>query len=363
MPTPSDDLFPAQEPFTSRTTCPPTPSSDDDWRRNHDESIPARPIEGNTAVDMAINQELSLYSAEDEHQGDGEETHSNRGTRPPVNEIEERNRGDDGKSEKSTMIFEDVAEHEDGRSSPRPDSIGATCELVDFTLTPKSMSSIERPSPSTSPSPAIEDLDHEDHSPSAIQPTTGSPHNVPDTSSPWTFSQIRLTQESLYHTSYLRPGSRFTGTQRSDRQIYNVDVDIQHVSIPQSFLCGYLRIQGLTEDHPSLTTYFEGELIGTNHTFITKHPDWGATEKIDQSHWERFTAFKPLKHEAKKNNFTLKGWWNRENIFMRWKEHFLVPDHRVRTITGASFEGFYYICYNQVEGKISGIYFHAKSEK
>lgn len=52
-----------------------------------------------------------------------------------------------------------------------------------------------------------------------------------------------------------------------------------------------------------------------------------------------------------------------EHIFMRWKEHFLVPDHRVRTITGASFEGFYYICFNQVQGTVSGIYFHSKSER
>ena len=29
---------------------------------------------------------------------------------------------------------------------------------------------------------------------------------------------------------------------------------------------------------------------------------------------------------------------------MRWKERFLVPDHRVRSITGASFAGFYYVC-------------------
>ena len=50
-------------------------------------------------------------------------------------------------------------------------------------------------------------------------------------------------------------------------------------------------------------------------------------------------------------------------IFMRWKEHFLVPDHRVRTITGASFEGFYYIAFDQVSGAIEGTYFHAKSEK
>lgn len=48
---------------------------------------------------------------------------------------------------------------------------------------------------------------------------------------------------------------------------------------------------------------------------------------------------------------------------MRWKESFLVPDHRVREILGASFEGFYYICFNQVTGNVSGIYFHSKSEK
>ncbi len=52
-----------------------------------------------------------------------------------------------------------------------------------------------------------------------------------------------------------------------------------------------------------------------------------------------------------------------ENIFMRWKEHFLVPDHRVKTITGASFEGFYYICFNQIRGEVEGIYFHSKSER
>jgi glucose-induced degradation protein 4 len=53
----------------------------------------------------------------------------------------------------------------------------------------------------------------------------------------------------------------------------------------------------------------------------------------------------------------------KDTIFMRWKEHFLVPDHRVRTITGASFEGFYYIAFDQVKGDVNGIYFHSKSEK
>lgn len=48
-----------------------------------------------------------------------------------------------------------------------------------------------------------------------------------------------------YTSSFLRPGSKFTGTQQSDRQVYNVDVEIKHVDMAESYLCGYLRIQGL----------------------------------------------------------------------------------------------------------------------
>ena len=32
-------------------------------------------------------------------------------------------------------------------------------------------------------------------------------------------------------------------------------------------------------------------------------------------------------------------------------------------INGASFEGFYYICFNQVRGEVSGIYYHSRSEE
>ncbi|KAL9018289.1 MAG: hypothetical protein Q9185_004392 [Variospora sp. 1 TL-2023] len=120
---------------------------------------------------------------------------------------------------------------------------------------------------------------------------------------------------------------------------------------------------GLTADHPTLTTYFEGEIIGPKYTFQTRHPSWGATDKTDMQHWARFPAWRPLAKQAKKPDFHYKNFAQRENIFMRWKESFLVPDHRVREISGASFEGFYYICFNQVTGDINGIYFHAKSEK
>ncbi|KAI3396609.1 hypothetical protein diail_11861 [Diaporthe ilicicola] len=165
-------------------------------------------------------------------------------------------------------------------------------------------------------------------------------------------------------STYLRAGSRFTGTQQSERQVYEVQVEIKYVDLRESFLCGYLRIQGLTDDHPTLTTYFEGEIIGNKYGFMTKHESWGANDKTDLSHWSKFPAFRPYSKQARRGSaVVLKDIAQSEHIFMRWKEHFLVPDHRVRTISGASFEGFYYICFNQVQGEINGIYFHSKSER
>jgi len=122
---------------------------------------------------------------------------------------------------------------------------------------------------------------------------------------------------------------------------------------------------GLTEDHPELTTYFEGEIIGPKYSFHTQHEDWGASEKVDLQHWSKFSEFDEFKKQAKAKNtkLHLTHVAQRKTIFMRWKEHFLVPDHRIKALSGASFEGFYYICFNQLEGKVSGIYFHAKSEK
>ncbi|KAM3085934.1 hypothetical protein ACMFMG_002985 [Clarireedia jacksonii] len=198
------------------------------------------------------------------------------------------------------------------------------------------------------------DKHEEPELPALTNPHLGSP------SLGYDFSNVRLIPSS---PSKLRPGSKFHGTQQSERQVYDVQVEIKHVDMRESFLCGYLRIQGLTEDHPTLTTYFEGEIIGSKYSFLTQHEDWGSTDKVDLTHWAKFQAFRPFQKSARKGNCHIPNLSQRENIFMRWKEHFLVPDHRVRTISGASFEGFYYICFNQVEGRVSGIYFHAKSEK
>ncbi|MCJ1273640.1 hypothetical protein MMC21_001433 [Puttea exsequens] len=164
------------------------------------------------------------------------------------------------------------------------------------------------------------------------------------------------------HTSsLLRAGSKFRGTQQSDSQKYSVEVDIKTVDMSESFICGYLKIEGLTPEHATLTTFFEGEIIGPKYTFQTRHTDWGASDREDMKHWGRFTAFTPLAKQSRRPSFHYKNSTNRENMFMRWKEKFLVPDHRVREINGASFEGFYYICFNQVAGTINGIYYHSNT--
>jgi len=170
-------------------------------------------------------------------------------------------------------------------------------------------------------------------------------------------SSVRLLPTT---TCSLYSGSKFRGEQRSGRSSYDVSVHIQHVDLSESFLCGYLHIQGLTEDYPELTTFFEAEIIGRKYSFLTKK--WDADDKVDIQHWTRFQAFRPLKNDMKQDGFVY-DFHNKDFIFMRWKEHFLVPDHRVRTINGASFAGFYYICYQLSTGIITGFYFHKSSER
>ncbi|KAL0063747.1 hypothetical protein AAF712_009304 [Marasmius tenuissimus] len=134
----------------------------------------------------------------------------------------------------------------------------------------------------------------------------------------------------------LYPGATFQGTQKSGRNSYEVNVTIVDVDFASSFLCGYLRICGLTQDWPELTTYFDAEIIGSRYGFMTE--SWGATEQEDLVHWSRFPAFRHVKNDLQKPNLTMCD-RDRGAVFMRWKERFLVPDHRVQDISGASFAG------------------------
>lgn len=168
----------------------------------------------------------------------------------------------------------------------------------------------------------------------------------------------RLERPSTRSRGTLYPSSLFRGKQTSGRSSYDVQVRILDVDFDRSTLCGYLSISHLTESHPNLTTFFSGEIIGEKYGFLTgSHRYYAqATEQDDLRHWSRFDRFRQVKSELRRPGLTMPDkerssmdsphsspCRERPYVFMRWKERFLVPDHKVRDISGASFAGFYYL--------------------
>lgn len=170
-------------------------------------------------------------------------------------------------------------------------------------------------------------------------------------------------KETWYTSSYLRPGSKFHGHQESGQSVYDVQVTIKHVDMENAFLCGYLQIEGLTETHPLLITYFEGEMVSDKYSFYTQRVNWGANEEVDINHWSRFSSWRQNASKYKQENYIHKDFHNQRYIYMRWKEAFLVPDAHARNLQDASYAGFYYICFDQWDGSISGYYFHENWDK
>ncbi len=414
MPTPRPDAVERTssiEPGPSGVPCPlpPTPPPDAEQPgASPEDSIPYRDgaddsgmrndaEDDNTAGGMSIAQEHSLYQRHVEpalappsdvsRPQAPKEPETDKATMPhdylvlrddvPATPIKSPSLSETARSDVVPTLPDSESGEED--STQQQQCCNVSCPHPEHNFADEDSSETSNTTPSQMPAQVESPATY----PQGTQTTADTTsHTHPSSSTPrWDFSNVRLTPH--YPSSLLRPGSHFTGTQQSDRQIYNVDVKILTLSVPQSTVTGYLRIQGLTDEHNILTTFFTGEIIGgpnQKYTFQTKHPSWGATDKTDLQHWARFPAWRPLSKDAKRDiNFAYpppstgmgseskaaagQGWWQRENIFMRWKEWFLVPDHRVTSIQGASFEGFYYICFNQVEGRISGIYFHARSEK
>jgi hypothetical protein len=118
-----------------------------------------------------------------------------------------------------------------------------------------------------------------------------------------------------------------------------------------------------TQEFPVLTTFFEAEIIGEKHSFETQK--WSASHETDQRHWSKFQAFNPHMStfaSGAKIERTAIDQDHAVFTFMRWKEMFLVPDHTVRVINGASFAGFYYCCYDATSCTLHGYYYHVGSE-
>ncbi|XP_036308148.1 glucose-induced degradation protein 4 homolog isoform X3 [Eptesicus fuscus] len=148
------------------------------------------------------------------------------------------------------------------------------------------------------------------------------------------------TQQPGVATSLLYSGSKFRGHQKSKGNSYDVEVVLQ--------------------EYPTLTTFFEGEIISQKHPFLTRK--WDADEDVDRKHWGKFLAFYQYAKSFNSDDFDYEELKNGDYVFMRWKEQFLVPDHTIKDISGASFAGFYYICFQKSAASIEGYYYHRSSE-
>lgn len=166
--------------------------------------------------------------------------------------------------------------------------------------------------------------------------------------------QLGVTKSLLYN------GSKFRGFQRSKGNSYEVEVVLQHVDEANSYVCGYLKITGLTFEFPTLTTFFDGEIISKKYPFLTRK--WDADEDVDRKHFGKFNAFVDYQKNFNSDDFDYESLEKSDYVFMRWKEHFLVPDHKIKDINGASFAGFYYICFQKSQAHMEGYYYHRSSE-
>ncbi|KAJ2302217.1 hypothetical protein IWW55_003521, partial [Coemansia sp. RSA 2706] len=172
-------------------------------------------------------------------------------------------------------------------------------------------------------------------------------------------SQSWSTWPTPCHDLY--SGSRFSGTQSNGMRSYIVTVSLKYVDMGVPELCGHFTICGLTSELPKLTTFFDAQVIGTGgHSFITNQ--WDASIDTDRTHWNFFAAFRPYRSRFDCRDFTYRLTPTDRYVFMRWKERFVVPNYKLSRINGASYEGFYYVCYDRDEGSITGYYFHKDSD-
>ena len=177
----------------------------------------------------------------------------------------------------------------------------------------------------------------------------------------------------------LYSGSKFVGYQIFDGKCLELEVVFKYVNEINSYLCGYMKVIGLSEEYPSITTFFEGEIISEKYPFLTRSYDKnGTNEEVDRSeahdissylknheiwstlrkYWSKFWSFYPFEYTFNCDDFDYNDLKNTDFVFMRWKELFFVADHTLKDI---SFDGFYYICFSKSMATIEGYYYERKS--
>lgn len=154
----------------------------------------------------------------------------------------------------------------------------------------------------------------------------------------------------------LGPGAVWRGCQTSGggAQQSKYDVEVRICSVDQDGdVCGTLTIRNLTPSLPKVVTFFDGEIVGDKHSFVTDK--WGATSEDDEAHWQRFkrdiylrgtdSSFRGDETPEERDSAMQEKKLLENVVFMRLKERCFLktPSCGEQDLSGASFAGFYYI--------------------
>ena len=71
------------------------------------------------------------------------------------------------------------------------------------------------------------------------------------------------------------------------------------------------------QEYPTLTTFFEGEIISERYPFLTRK--WDASEEVDRKHWGKFPTFEPYLKTFNTDDFSYDKLKQSDEVFMRWK--------------------------------------------
>lgn len=181
-----------------------------------------------------------------------------------------------------------------------------------------------------------------------------------------------LTSNSFF--THFQPKTVFTGHQYSRYRKHKVSITFNtthlnknnfNPSICEPNLSGILTISGLTRKNPKINTSFDGYIIDGNQ-FGWLSETWPkieclkpfiTTAEVDMIHWEKFNI-----------NITWKKFRNGilddRYICMKWKERCLIDENNgviEDELSGASYDGFYYIVLDLELGIINGYYYHDKA--
>lgn len=218
MPTPSDstDALPLERQRSTHTTCPPEDDRPGQWRVEVLDRL------DRTALDISL--------------GSGE----SRQLEDPSSEAESPSPSD------TIQDIQDQSEDQKVRH-------GASMEPTESTPPPMDASpsvshsdekEVERRYP-TAPTSSALDLQYSIRYGIESTRVCRSIHKAHKNPA---LTPVQLIQ--THTSSMLRAGSKFRGTQQSEHQKYSVEVDIKTVDMSESFICGYLKIEGTSTPPP-----------------------------------------------------------------------------------------------------------------